>query len=45
MLAWLERLVADEKARRRIFVLFWIVSTGVLLLGFAIIAWRAFVPR
>lgn len=39
------RLATDRELRAKVLFWFWVVSTGVLLLGVAIIAWRALVPR
>jgi hypothetical protein len=46
MLARLERRLAmDNEFRARLLFWFWVISLGVLLLGFGIIAWHALVAR
>ncbi len=37
------RLSTDTEFRARLLFWLWIVSLGVLLVGFGVIAWRAFV--
>jgi len=38
----LERLVEDNEVRAKLLIWFWLISLGVLLIGFGVIAWRAF---
>ena len=38
----LERLVADNEVRAKLLLWFWFISLAVLLVGFGVIAWRAF---
>ena len=38
----LEALVADNEFRAKLLIWFWLISLGVLLVGFGVIAWRAF---
>ena len=46
MLARLDRrLATDNEFRARLMFWLWVVSLGVLLIGFGVIAWRAFVAR
>ena len=41
----IERLVASNEARAKLLVWFWLISLGVLLVGFGVIAWRFLGPR
>ncbi|MEK6839274.1 MAG: hypothetical protein AABY08_06010 [Candidatus Thermoplasmatota archaeon] len=40
----LSRIVASNEARARLLMFFWLVSLVVILVGFGVIAWRAFFP-
>ena len=40
----LSRIVASSEARARLLMFFWLVSLVVMLVGFGVIAWRAFFP-
>ena len=45
MLERLARMYDNPEVRAKLLVWFWLISLGVLLLGFGIIAWRAFGGR
>ena len=41
----LERIWSSNEARAKLLIWFWLISLGVLLVGFGVIAWRFLVPR
>ena len=40
-----ERLLSSNEARAKLLLWFWVLSLGVLLVGFGVIAWRFFASR
>ena len=45
MIERLERVWSINETRAKLLLLFWLISLGVLLVGFGVIAWRFFGPR
>ena len=41
----LEQIWSSNEARAKLLIWFWLISLGVLLVGFGVIAWRFLVPR
>ena len=40
MLGRIERLTSNNETRAKLLLWFWLISLGVLLIGFGVIAWR-----